>query len=547
MQAAGDPSQPDPAAPDEAAEPAPVAASAAPRELTTVERLRDGVLPDGLRSWVTTLVITGVAFVIRLVNLGYPTNKLVFDETYYAKDGWTLWKFGYETNWPEGANDKILIGNASDYLTTPEFVVHPPLGKWLIGLGEQWFGMNSFGWRFLPLIFGSLLVLFTIRLARRVTRSTLIGALAGVLLTLDGLAFVMSRIALLDVFEATFIVAAVSALAADRDWFRHRLADRLEASGRADLGGGYGPIIWLRPWRLMAGLMFGLALGTKWNALYALAAFGVLCVLWDVGARRLAGADFRAWLALVIEGIPALIRLVVVAALVYVATWSGWLLTRGGYRRDWGLQNPDHPWTKALGEGFASLLYLHKEIYEFHIGDYIRNATHPYDANPAGWLLMARPIGMDAVNDIKPGTDGCLGPDNCIRVISGMGTPVLWWFAAVALVVCIIWWVGGRDWRFGVPVVGALSTYLPWFAYTDRPLFFFYAITIVPFTVIGLAMVLGLILGDPAAPDRRKRAMIVGVATALVAANFAWIYPVLTDELLPYPQWLARMWLRTWI
>ena len=181
---------------------------------TTVERLRDGVLPDGLRSWVTTLVITGVAFVIRLVNLGYPTNKLVFDETYYAKDGWTLWKFGYETNWPEGANDKILIGNASDYLTTPEFVVHPPLGKWLIGLGEQWFGMNSFGWRFLPLIFGSLLVLFTIRLARRVTRSTLIGALAGVLLTLDGLAFVMSRIALLDVFEATFIVAAVSALAA---------------------------------------------------------------------------------------------------------------------------------------------------------------------------------------------------------------------------------------------------------------------------------------------------------------------------------------------
>lgn len=41
--------------------------------------------------------------------------------------------------------------------------------------------------------------------------------------------------------------------------------------------------------------------------------------------------------------------------------------------------------------------------------------------------------------------------------------------------------------------------------------------------------------------------MIVGVAIALVALNFAWIYPVLTDELLPYSQWLSRMWLRSWI
>ena len=37
----------------------------------------------------------------------------------------------------------------------------------------------------------------------------------------------MSRIALLDIFQATFAVAGVAALVADRDWFRHRLADHL--------------------------------------------------------------------------------------------------------------------------------------------------------------------------------------------------------------------------------------------------------------------------------------------------------------------------------
>ena len=57
-----------------------------------------------------------------------------------------------------------------------------------------------------------------------------------------------------------------------------------------------------------------------------------------------------------------------------------------------------------------------------------------------------------------------------------MGTPVLWWMAASPWSSASIWWLGGRDWRFGVPVVAALSTYLPWFAYADRPLFFFYAI-----------------------------------------------------------------------
>lgn len=515
-------------------------------DLTTVQRLRDGRLTDAAAGWFVTLSITLLGFLIRLQNLAYP-NKLIFDETYYAKDAWSLLHFGYERNWPDTANDQIVAGNTNVWQDTAEFVVHPPLGKWLIALGEWMFGMNSFGWRFMPCVFGALLIFATIRLARRLSRSTLIGGLAGLLLTLDGLAFVMSRTALLDIFQAVFLVAAVACCVADRDWYRHRLADALDRLGRPDFAGEFGPVVWWRPWRFAAGVMFGAALACKWNSVFVLAVFGVVSVLWDVGARRLAGADWRSWLAVLIDGIPAFVRLVVVGAAVYLATWIPWLMGTGGYDRSWGADNPDHPWVKAFGEGFASLLWFHKEIYEFHTGDYINNATHPYDAHPAGWLLMVRPTGFDAVNDIAIGTDGCTGTEKCIRVISAMGTPVLWWMAAIALVVCLVWWIGGRDWRFGVPVLATLATWLPWFNYTDRPQFFFYAITMVPFTVIGLALVMGLILGPAHSPGRRRGAMIVGVAVALVALNFAWIYPVLTDELLPYSQWLSRMWLRSWI
>ncbi|MCW2675327.1 MAG: putative O-mannosyltransferase, partial [Modestobacter sp.] len=174
------------APPAEDQPPVPVAAAVAPP--STVDRLRDPMPTDRLRGWVVTLLVTAVAFVLRLPDLGYP-NKLVFDETYYAKDAYSLLKFGYERNWAEDANAQITAGNVDVMQRTAEFVVHPPVGKWLIAFGEHVFGMTSFGWRVAPLVFGTLLVLVLVRLVRRVSRSTLIGGLAGLLLAVDGLAF----------------------------------------------------------------------------------------------------------------------------------------------------------------------------------------------------------------------------------------------------------------------------------------------------------------------------------------------------------------------
>jgi dolichyl-phosphate-mannose-protein mannosyltransferase len=513
-----------------------------------IERLRDAPPTDRLLSWGLTIGITALAFCIRLIGIAYPKGVL-FDETYYAKDAYTLLKLGYEGSWPENANEQIASGNTDVYTANASFIVHPQLGKWLIASGEWLFGMNSFGWRFPALVFGSLLVAVVIRLARRLSRSTMIGAIAGFLLCVDGLDFVMSRIALLDIFEAFFIAAAVLAVVIDRDYFRHRLARDLERRGLTDYGGASSPFI-VRPWLIAAGLLFGLAMGTKWNAVFVLASFGVLTVVWSITARRLAGARSRSYMALVLDGVPAFVSLVVISILVYVATWFSWLRTQGGYDRQWGAEHPDSWQVKLLGKPLGSLLYYHKEIWDFHNGDYIKHSTHVYAAHPGGWLINARPIGIDAVNGIQPGVDGC--PANstqtCLRVISATGTPTLWWFAALALLVSIAWWVAARDWRFGVPIVAGMSTYLPWFNYTERSLFFFYAITIIPFTAICLAMVLGLILGKADSGRRRRNgAIVVGVVLAIVTLNFAFIYPILTDALLTQSQWLARMWFGSWI
>ncbi|MDO5498907.1 MAG: phospholipid carrier-dependent glycosyltransferase [Propionibacteriaceae bacterium] len=518
-----------------------------PPHRSTIDRLRNPLPDDWNVAWLIALGITALAFILRVVHLGRPEG-MVFDEIYYAKDAYSLLQSGFERNWVPDSDAAVIAGDFSGLEESGSFIVHPPVGKWLIALGIQAFGFNAFGFRLPSVLAGCGLLLVVFFLARRLSRSTMIGAIAALLLSLDGLHFTMSRIALLDIFQAFFTVAAILALVIDRDWFRRRLADHLEAAGLRDLQGQFGPLVLWRPWRLVAGVLFALACATKWNSIYALAVFSVLSVVWDLGARRLAGAGGARWRSLITDAPVAFFYQVVVALPVYLLTWLGWLTSDGGYSRNYGAEHPDAPAVRVFGNALGSLWNYHTEIYGCHTGEGIKEATHVYEAHPAGWLFMARPIGIDAVNDIQPGTDGCPdGTETCLRVISGMGTPLLWWIGVFALVAALVLWIGNRDWRFGVPVLGLAATWLTWFPNAERPLFFFYAIVIIPFTCVAIALCLGALIGPMEGRTRRAGGIVAGVLVALIALNFAYLYPVLTDTLLTYSQWLSRMWFKSWI
>jgi dolichyl-phosphate-mannose--protein O-mannosyl transferase len=523
---------------------------------TTVERLEDDapLARDNKLSWLVTLAMVVLAFTLRFPYLSDP-YEVMFDETYYAKGAWTQLHLGYTVDWPEpGAetNERVIEGEVDIYLPdNPEYAVHPMLGKWLIAVGEAMFGMNPFGWRFMPMVFGCLLVAATVRFARRVSRSTLVGALAGFFVCIDGLAFTMSRIALLDIFQAVFLVAAVACVMADRDWFRHRLAAYLRRKKQPNLGGKYGPAQVWRPWRLLAGVLFGLSCGVKWNSMYVLAVMGIASVVFDWRARRAAGARAKSWDSVWREAPVAFIYLVVVGIVVYTATWASWLYTDGGWGRNWGANNPDATSVHVLGTALASLWHYHVDIFNTHTGDWFANeVTHPYDAHPAGWLFMARVISMAVENNIQPGVQGCTAKagDTCVRVVNGIGTPFLWWMALIALSAGIVFWVLGRDWRFAAPILAPAAIIIGWWPNADRPLFFFYAICVIPFTATVLAMVLGKILGPPSAGRRRWRgAVIVGVCTCIILADFIFIYPIISDRLITRVAWAARMWFKSWI
>jgi dolichyl-phosphate-mannose-protein mannosyltransferase len=517
---------------------------------------------DRLVGWVATLVITALAGFLRLWRLGTP-NEFLFDETYYAKDAWSLLQHGFTTGYVEDANEKIVNGQVTGIFTdSPSMIVHPEAGKWLIALGEATFGMDSFGWRFASVVVGTLMVLVMVRLVRRLTGSTVLGCTAGLLLCFDGLHFVMSRLALLDIFLAFFVLCAVSCLVADRDWGRLRMA-RLVPPGSRIKAGDWGPVRGLRfrPWRLAAGVFFGLALATKWNAVFPLAAFGLLVWAWDSGARRSFGVRRPVLRSAVVDAVPAFFYLVVVALVVYLLTWTGWLLHAHEYESAlsntqygpyWGsyMEKDAHGFFPELWQSLRSLWNYHQDVYTFHTKG-LTDATHVYQSHPGGWLLLNRPVGVDAKLDIAPGAQGCDAPadSTCLRQVILLGTPVLWWGGVVALGYAVFAWVAKRDWRFGVAVVGVLATWLPWLRYDDRPIFSYYAVAIIPFTVIAITLLLGKLVGGTRASYQRR---LWGVAAAgtfvvLVLVNFAWFWPIYTDELITTPEWLERIWFRVWI
>ena len=157
--------------------------------------------------WIVPLLVTALAAVVRFTALSHP-DQLIFDETYYPKDAYSLLESGYERRWAEDVDDAFARGEARP-LEDPAYVVHPPLGKWLIGLGMLAFGPdNGWGWRFGAAVAGTLSVLLVTLVAQHLFRSVALGAVAGLLLAAEGHHIVMSRIGLLDMFLSFFVIAA---------------------------------------------------------------------------------------------------------------------------------------------------------------------------------------------------------------------------------------------------------------------------------------------------------------------------------------------------
>ena len=390
---------------------------------------------------------------IRFWNLGTP-DKLVFDEVYYV----------------DGAKDYLTNG-VETTKGAAEFVVHPPVGKWLIALGIQILGDSPAGWRLSAAIFGTFSILLIYLVALRLFSSQFLALVSAGLMSIDGLHLVMSRTALLDIFLMFFLLAAFLALLHER--------------------------------HIVAALLLGLALGTKWSAIYFIAA--ILIYLLVINRRR------------------ALLYLPIIP-ITYFFTWSGWLISDKGWSRDYS-SNP-----------LISLFQYHREILNFHTG---LTTEHSYEASPWNWLVLGRPTSF-----FYESPKSC-GAESCSQEILAMGTPIIWWFGLIALFITLGYFITRRERGAGLILLALLSNYLPWLLFPERTTFYFYAIAFLPYLILAITYSIKLYLEDEA--KQPKRIQNVYAALGLTALIFAYFAPVYLGIVLTYDDWYSRMWLPSWI
>ena len=394
---------------------------------------------------------------MRIFNLGTPKG-LVFDEIYYVDGARDYLKYGVELS--KGA---------------PEFVVHPPVGKWLIAAGIKLFGDNEFGWRIAVAIAGTLTVYLTARIALRIFHETKWATLTALLVALDGLNLVMSRTALLDIFLTLFILLAVNS--------------------------------WLAGKYLRFAIYLGLAMGSKWSALYFIIAFLILELIINKNLIRV-------------------VKIGITSIMIYLISWIGWFTSSNGWDRD------------AKSNPLLSLIYYHKEMLGFHTG---LTEKHSYQANPWSWIVMGRPTSF-----FYQAPKGC-GVKDCAQEVLAIGTPILWWIGAFAL----LFLIGVNLHNFAmrrfeleslIPFIGIAAGYLPWFFFQKRTVFTFYSIVFEPFLILAIVLLAKIAFEY----DQRFKYLISAVVI-VIAINFFYFYPVFTGVITTYKAWYSRMWWSSWI
>ena len=420
---------------------------------------------------VAPIVITLLSLLLRLINLATPKGY-IFDEVYYVDGARDFLKYGVE-----------VAGNK------PEFIVHPPFGKWLIASGIKIFGDNEFGWRIAVAVCGTLLILLFARLVHVLFYSPLLTAIGAALMSMDGLELVHSRTALLDLFLTFFVLLAVYLWQRERHWW--------------------------------AAISIGLALGTKWSAVYFLAIIALVSLYRVFSAHS--GKN------LVKPTLKKIIQYGLLPVTVYTTTWTGWFLSTRGWDRQWS------------SNVIASWWHYHVEILGFHTG---LTEKHSYQANPWSWMIMGRPTSF-----FYDSPKAC-GVKDCAQEVLAIGTPILWWLGTLAIVVTLGFWLRSlvlkkSDPALNLIFLGISAGYLPWFFFQKRTVFTFYAIIIEPFMLLAVVYCAKLIL-DSTMKSGYSQA-IVAAAVIVIFLNFIYFLPLFTGEVITYDAWFKRMWLSSWI
>lgn len=413
-------------------------------------------------------------------------NSTYFDEIYHARTAY-----------------EHIIG------VEPYESTHPPLGKLIISCGIMIFGMNPFGWRFMGVLFGILMLPVFYHLLKRLFGSTFLCGAATILFAFDFMHFTQTRIATIDTYAVFFMLLMVDAMIVF-------IQKDIMKSGIRQL------ILPLA----VSGVFMGIGVASKWTVAYAaigLAAlfFGKLFVTYraqnqtdKIKFKRLA-LKLCLWCILLFIFIPF--------ALYFCAFLPMTTLP----------QNISRVWSSFTGYQTGMFNY-HSTLV----------ATHPFSSPWYEWPLDIKSIWYFGNQNV----DGM----GSASTIVCLGNPILWWSGLIALIGNFAVLAKERTQTSAVIAIGFLAAYLPW-VLVPRLTFIYHYFTAVPFIIMALAYIF-LKLGRNSRPIFGSGVLSAVTGWHILVSGFVLLniilfivfYPVISGAASSYDYLKGLEWLPGW-
>lgn len=377
---------------------------------------------------------------------------------------------------------------------------HPHLGKILISLGILLFGMTPFGWRFMSVMFGILLIPLMYFFAKKLFKEPFIAAATTALLVFDCMHYNLSRIATIDIFAAFFILMMYYYM------FQYFQKDSAYRSGAA-AGSPNAPADRFPPTEVytplaLSGISMAFAIATKWTGIYAGAGLAVLFI-WYTITHFPKKQTLRLFLfcCLFFIAIPLIIYTLCFIPVV-------------------GYTQYDNLIDKTI-QGTLSM-------FDYH---YNLEAEHYYSSPFYEWPIIWMPLldANDAVSAAK------------VSSVSCMGNPVIWWMGIPCVFYVIFCWIFKKDKKAGFLVIAYLAQYLPWMP-IKRITFIYHYFPAILFVILMMGYTM---LDIKNRFSWGKTAITIYLVTAVIC--FFIFFPVVCGLPVSLEYGLRLRWLKDWI
>ena len=433
--------------------------------------LKQHILTYRFEIIVFLIVVFGIG--VRLYRLEIP-DSYYFDEVYFAFTAQEMAK-GNRYAWESTAEAPEDLA----YEWT-----HPPLGKEISALGIIAFGDNTFGWRFFQAVFGGLGVLFIYLLGENLFRSKGAGVLAALLYSMDGFFFVLSRITMVDIFMADFLLLA-------------SLFVVKYAGSRKNV------------YLMLAGFFCGAAVSIKWSGVYILEFLaGVSLFMIYYFEVYQSSTEGKSFIISLMKIFPRMFfAFILVPFLVYLATYIPFFY---------------------YGNSFWDFIQLQQNMYIYHRGV---TEAHPYQSSWWQWPILMRPLYM-YFEDLGKGFRAN---------IYLLGNPFIWWTGLVFFFLGIVQVIRKEMPALVFAVVSVFAYWLPW-AFSPRKITFIYHF--MP-SFLFILLISGYFLNQLWSKSNKGK-VLVSLYLLVAAGVFVYFYPILAAVPLKASEVDRYFWLSTW-